>query len=231
MDSFEIFQQAAELINPKEIERHVSYIFWSLIVLNLIAFALVRSRNPTYFKTIFTTAIFNRQLIQNTQEHIKLFDLGGVLLTLAYFNCFAILASDLISFNSDWITIVVLGIICAAILIKFIIIKIISYLAKTTDGTHEHILNHLVFFQLAAIVITPALIFTHFLPTEISEIVHLCLMGIILLLVFIREIQSFVRAIRIRVSFLYIILYLCTLELLPLILIIKLFVSSDQVPN
>lgn len=228
MDPIEIVQNAGEIGTQVEIQREFPFIFWILILFNLLAIAITRTRNPEHFRFLFVTAIFNRQLQQNAQEHLRLGEIGPILLNIAYINCLSIIAVDLISSSSQWFTLLILAILCGVALLKLGIIRMIGFVTKSGRGTNEHTLNHFVFFQIGAIVLTPILIFTRFLSAGTGEAIGFLLLGTISLLIFMRELQSFVRASRAGVSSLYIILYLCTLELLPLILIIKVFVSNYE---
>ena len=228
MDPIDIVQNAGEIGTQIEVQREFSIVFWILILFNLLAIAITRTRNAEHFRFLFITAIFNRQLQQNTQEHLRLNEIGPILLNIAYINCLSIIAFDLISSPNQWFTLLFVTILSVAALIKLGTINFIGFVAKSNRGTYEHTLNHFIFFQLGAIILTPILIFTHFLSDQMGEVVGFILLGIIALLIFIRELQSFVRAFRSGVSTLYIILYLCTLELLPLVLIIKVFVSNYQ---
>ena len=225
MEEFNWFNTTQEIGDTEVIDHNFGLVFWSLIVVNLICIAIVRTSSPTYLRTLFVTGIFNRQLLQNTQEDLRLFGPSAFLLNLVYLNCLAIVASFFIPGGISSYTFLLIGIASATVILKFGVMKLVMYLSKTREGVFEHHLNHLVYFQIAGIILTPLLIFTYYLPEDYSGLIALSLAILVAFFIFIREIQSLARAIRSRIAVLYIILYLCTLEILPLVLIIRLFVN------
>ena len=203
---------------PLEIDYEV--VFWIFIGLNLVFFAIAKSTNQNYFKSLFTTAIINRQLNQNLQEDLKLTSTASILLTLTYFTSLSLIISHLAFGEYSIGALLLFAILTGLILLKWAIVMSIAYLTQTKNGILEHVYNHFIFFQIGGIVLTFILFATHFLPATWQEYISIGLAVIIGLLVLLREIQSLLRALKARVPVLYIILYLCTLELLPLTVII-----------
>lgn len=201
------------------------WIFWTLIGFNFIAIAFVRTVNTTYLSALFRTSIYNRQLYQNTQEDLRLNSVGSIVLTLAYFNCVALIGSNFLINAKNYFPFIALVGICLIILFKYLAIKILGVLTETKDGLTEHWMNHLVYFQISGLFLTPILFFTHFLPQTFQPQIMLGLAALVLVMIVVREVQSFIRAIRLRLSLVYIILYLCTLELIPLVVTIKALVK------
>ncbi len=201
-----------------------NWVFWILMGFNLCCFAVVRSVNPRYFRSLFTTAIFNRQLLQNAQEELRLFGGSSILLNIAYFNCVAVVVSRIALNDINGYTFVLMLILLAFAAVKLLLMQFLAFAVKSNEGIYEHTLNHLVYFQTAAIILTPVFIFTYFVPAQITDSVNLFSSVILLIIIFLREVQTLGRILRRRIGILYIILYLCTLELLPFVLLIKVFV-------
>ena len=189
--------------------------FWVFMIFNLVCFALVKSVQNGYFKSLFRTAIINRQLLQNVQEDLKLTKYYSYLLAFTYFTSFACILIHFISNSYSEFAIPILGGLLSITVLKWLVIWMISFVSKTNSGTTEHILNHAIFFQIGGLILTPILILTHFAPTIYQMAISIGLVAIIVLLILIREIQSLLRALKARIPALYIILYLCTLEMLP----------------
>ena len=201
--------------------------FWLFMLLNLICFAIVKSAQNGYFQSLFRTAVINRQLLQNTQEDLKLTKYYSYLLTFTYFSSFSCILSHLITEDSySEYAIPIFGVLVGIILLKWLVIWMISFVSKTSSGTTEHILNHAIFFQLGGLILTPILIITHFIAEPYQWAISLGLVVIIGLLILIREIQSLLRALKARIPALYIILYLCTLEMLPVGLVIAVIANN-----
>lgn len=208
------------LSNQIPIEINYELVFWIFIGLNLIFFAIAKTSNQNYFKILFTTAIINRQLGQNVQEDLKLNSTASILLTVSYFTSLALLISDLVFGEHSIAALFIFGILVSLILLKWAVIMSISFVTQTKSGILEHIYNHAIFFQIGGVLLTFVLFASHFFPEAWQVYISIGLVIIIGLLLLLREIQSLLRALKARVPVLYIILYLCTLELLPLVVLI-----------
>lgn len=201
--------------------------FWILMGANIILIALAKNLNQNYFRALFRTAIFNRHLLQNVQEELKLQSASSILLTLTYFTNLAVLFSFALSSDYGKFMLILLGVLVGAALIKWAAMWSAMFVVEQRSGIIEHGMNHLIFYQVGGLILTPILIVSHFFPSEIYElIVFGCLIFTGVLLLY-RDVQSIGRAIKVRISPLYIILYLCTLEIMPFVLIIYAFVNNN----
>jgi hypothetical protein len=198
------------------------------MLLNLVFFAIVKSAQPGYFKSLFRTAIINRQLLQNVQEELKITKYYSLLLAFTYFSSFGCIISQLTAESYSTFALPIVGILCAAIILKWLVIWMISFVSKTSSGTTEHLYNHAIFFQLGGIILSPILILTHFVSEDLQFLISIALASIIGLLILLREAQSLLRALKARIPALYIILYLCTLELLPAVLLTCVIVNNSK---
>jgi hypothetical protein len=225
VDFFDFFQATNELGEGKALPPSFNWVFWTLIGFNIFALAYVRTVHGYYIRVLFRTGLYNRQLYYNTQEDLRLGGGGSVLLTISYFNCVALVVCALLPGSPVWLPFVALGIIAGVILLKYGLMKMTSYITQTREGINEHWMNHLIFFQVCGILLTPVLCFTHFSAQTVQNDIMLGLAGLIGLMIFFREIQTFLRVTRLRIPMYYIILYLCTLEIIPLVVIIKALVN------
>jgi hypothetical protein len=226
LDQVEIISSVSELGNESFISRHLDLVFWILMSINLLAIAIAKTTNQSYIKVLFSTAILNRQLLQKTQEELKLGSTSSILLTLTYFNAIAVLATY-IAFDGHGVVALILGgIFILGVLIKWLFMWFVSFLSENRGGIAEHGMNHLIYYQVGGIILTPILIISHFFPANLYGIIVVSSIVIVGILILLREIQSLGRAFKARISVLYIILYLCTLEILPLVLLIYAFVND-----
>ena len=104
------------------------------------------------------------------------------------------------------------------------IIRLLGFIFESRDGLSEHWMNHLIYFQLVAVILTPVLALTHFLAQSVQGALFYGFAFFLVTAILVREAQSIIRALRQRVSIVYIILYLCALELIPLIVLIRVLV-------
>ncbi|MBK6525065.1 MAG: DUF4271 domain-containing protein [Crocinitomicaceae bacterium] len=224
MEFIEYIQSTSQLGPEHSLNNGFDWIFWSLMLFNVIALAYVRTALPGYITILIRTGVYNRQLYQNVQEGLRLNSVGSVFLTLGYLNCFAVLVQTFIPDSPGsmiWILLATGGIV---LLVKFSLIRFLGFLTEVREGLTEHWINHLIYFQIITLVLTPLLCLTHFAPQTVQPVIGITIASFMLIMILLREVQSFVRALRQRVPVVYIILYLCTLELIPLIVLIKVLV-------
>lgn len=224
MEFIEYIQSTSQLGPENGLNRQFEWLFWSLMLFNVIALAYVRTAMPGYITVLIRTGVYNRQLYQNVQEGLRLSGAGSVLLTVGYLNCFAVLLSTFIPNSADKTIWILFGAGAAVLIIKFALIRFLGFLTEVREGLTEHWINHLIYFQIIMLVLTPLLCLTHFAPQTVQPVIGITIASFMAIMILLREVQSFIRAIRQRVPIVYIILYLCTLELIPLIVLIKVLV-------
>lgn len=231
MEPQDFIHEISTLGDPIQVTNNFNVFFWTLMAFNLIVFAFIRTLNPGYLRMLFKTAFSNRQLINNIREDLNLNGLISILLNLTYFTSTGFIAWRTLHSNIDSHILVLVGALFIGAVIKLIIIQLLIFFTNTKIGFQEHHINHLLFFQIGGIVLTPILIFTQYLPTGYHEFTLIALLILVGLIIVIREFQSLTRAIQHKISFFYIILYLCTLELLPLMVGMRVFLLNNGVLN
>ncbi|MEI7500541.1 MAG: DUF4271 domain-containing protein [Bacteroidota bacterium] len=105
--------------------------------------------------------------------------------------------------------------------VKVALIRLLGTIFKTRETTNSYLLNMLVFALFSGPVLLVGLILHLYLKSVL--ILYLCLIILTLILIF-----KFVRGLLIGISltkfsYLFLFVYLCSLEILPLLVIIKLF--------
>lgn len=190
-------------------------------------FAFVRTVNPGYLRVLFSTAINNRQLVNNIREDLNLMRLSAILLNLTYFNALAIILWKAMDSKANVFILILAALLLFLALLKLIVIRVIAFLLNSKSALQEHILNHLIYFQIAGIILTPILLFTHYVPERYVNLTLTILLSLTGLFLVLREFQSLIRALQYKISIFYIILYLCTLELLPLAVGIRVFILKQ----
>jgi hypothetical protein len=227
----DFINEVSQLGDPIELTNRFNLIFWSLMAFNLIVFALVRTFNPGYLRILFRTAFNNRQLINNIREDLNLRGITSILLNLTYFTCAGIIAWKTTHSDLHNVILILVGALFIGAFIKLVVIQLLMFFTTAKIGLQEHFINHLLFFQIGGIVLTPILIFTQYVTASYCEITLISILVVMLLIIIIRELQSLTRAIQHKISYFYIILYLCTLEILPLVVGIRVFILNNGVLN
>jgi hypothetical protein len=211
------------LINPE----------WTSILI-ISCFLLFAVSHFGYFKRmqqIFKAFFTNRFFIQFSRDGGLYAERVSMFLFSSY-----ILAFSLFIFNSYkfYFSIPVFPLLNFLIYLKILIAIIIFYLLKiglfrfsgyifkAFNETSDYILNLYLFGQITGICLLPLIIITTYF--ENNKIILYVGISVILLLSIYCLFKGFVIALsKSKVSVYYIFLYLCTLEILPLVLLAKIF--------
>jgi hypothetical protein len=113
------------------------------------------------------------------------------------------------------------GILCMYV-VKIISVRILGFIFEMREAAQEYIYNVVLFNKTVGLILFPVtlcLAYARQLPPDWMVGIGLVFWGLILVYRFVR--LSWIGLSVRGVSFLYIILYLCTLEILPFIVIIK----------
>ena len=223
MDPIEFIHTNSHQQEAIKLTGGLDWLFWSLILLNLVFIAVSKSLVPGYLSSLLNVGLFNRTLHQYLDDNLRLTGPGSILLVLVYFNNLAIICTLFVYKDFNFNVLIILGAAILLVLLKFFVMWAIMFITKVKGGIREHFYNHLVYFQIAGIIMTPVLVFSWYLPDDYQSMIIKLLLGFVLIMILYREIQSLLRGIRANVAGLYIILYLCTLELMPFVLAIKAF--------
>ena len=108
-------------------------------------------------------------------------------------------------------------------LVKILLIRFLGKIFKTYQATYEYILNIFILIFISGIFLLPLLVLTVYLKSVF--LLYICLIFFILLFLF-RFIRGFIIGISVsKFSYMLLIVYLCSLEILPVIILAKLILS------
>jgi len=106
------------------------------------------------------------------------------------------------------------------------LVSILGIVFKTKETTYNYLLNLMIFAIITGPVILFFLVFIVYLKTP--AILYLCLAIIILLFIF-RFIRGFLIGMALtRFSYLLLFVYLCSLEILPLLVLLKFILNHAE---
>jgi len=117
---------------------------------------------------------------------------------------------------------IIFAIVVSISFTKLLTIYLIDILFKRKN--HFHLKLHFQFYQLLGAILLPLYVLTYFFEPKHLIISYFFIFILAILLLITREILSLFTALNNRISLLYLILYLCTLELLPIALVAKFFI-------
>lgn len=195
-------------------ENSFDYFTWTIILISCLLIIISKFSNSNIINQLV------KNIFTSKQDYKKSKGLHNILLNINFVLILSLFTNRLFEMNnlkSDWLSFLYWNAgIFMVIGLKMIIIYIIDIIFKRQD--HFHIFHHLNFYKLSGIILLPLYVFTFFVPETYKSLAFIFCISIILIFLVLREIKSFFNALSHRISLLYIILYLCTLEILPLML-------------
>jgi hypothetical protein len=222
MLDIEIIQTESKVIEAVVLSSDFNPYFWAMMAFNLCVFALVKTVNSGYISAITTAAIYNRNLLSYVRDQIDLKRPSAILFTLTYFNALAVLIYQVAQPPKPSYLLLIALILLVGFVLKFFASTAIMGISQIREGIIEHIYNHFIFYQITSLILTVLLIFSHYAPESYRHTVNLTLIILFAILLLVREVHSLSRGIQANISIFYIILYLCTLEIIPLCILFRL---------
>jgi hypothetical protein len=120
---------------------------------------------------------------------------------------------------------IILGVVVGIIIARLISLYITGFLFGTVQAINEHIHISFLVNKNLGLIMLPVVFIILYSSTKISEIaIYLCL-GMLVIATIYKIFRGFQIIIRNGVLIFYAFLYLCTLELLPLVIGSKLIIS------
>jgi len=186
---------------------------WQIIILliNIIILGLAKAMNKNRFnhmiKSLFSMSTSNEIL----REEKVLFHPSTLIFTFVYiisFNYFLLVVSS--------ITIIYLS--------KFITNSILTFVFEKTELTFQYIYTISIYNSLLGILIIPIISLIYFTTIKLSIVLFLFIIPLICITLILRILRLSNIAVQNNVSFLYIFLYICTLEIFPLVVLFNVLI-------
>lgn len=228
----EVQTQSVQNTDQKPDLRYTPSWFLGVFILIFFLFAWIRLRFKKQFEK-FLAAIFSFQTAANVYRNKSLlsqrvsfqmnllFVLTGGLFLTQLFHYYTI------NIHSDELTNVVFAFLMPLtfIVYKFIMAKLVGFFSYKTKLFDEFYFNTSVYLKMLGLIALPLVVLIPYLnavPQEILFTLSFILFGIVFILWFFRTFQIFIRK---GVSIFFLILYLCALEILPVLIAVK-FISE-----
>ncbi|MFZ4463416.1 MAG: DUF4271 domain-containing protein [Bacteroidales bacterium] len=200
------------------------YVFVGLIIMVVMMKRLAARRYNQLLSCLWGNTPLNLMLREwNPSKSMQTF-----LVSIIYFTGFSLFALNAIGITSSysgnglsdfWMFLSIFGGLVVLLSAKFILIRFLSYLFKTPDESLRYMTNHYGFFASTGLAILPILLVLLYNPSEYFVFFGA---GIIFIILIVRIVRSFVTGlIQPPFSIFYLFLYLCALEIIPLVLLAK----------
>lgn len=204
---------------------------WPSIILTtaLLLLAFTKSFGTNRLRQIYKSLFSYYSANEVVREEKVFFHRVNFSLFLVYLFTISLLLYFVASYinpnnNSPLLYPAILGIVTVAYLIKFLFNSVLGYLFDCSQHVPSYTYNVLLYNYLLGIVLIPSLALIYFSDFQNFAILNYVILPIISIVLLIRFIRFFAIGISNNISYLYIILYICTLEILPLVVLGKFFI-------
>lgn len=190
----------------------------------LVVLAWVRVNYPNRYKKLYDNITNARMLRQVMREEIVFSHRASLALLLVFLMegaLFIYLLDKTSSYNpieyEGWVLyLYYLFLLTCIYTIKTLTIRLVMILADGSFGLEEYNYNVFLFLKATALIGLPILICMIYFPADYAHVFFYSLAVVAVLLFVVRLGRGVINALRLNISLFYIILYLCTLEILPL---------------
>ena len=204
-----------------------------VLLASLAVLAWVRVNYPNRFRKLYNNLTNTRMLRQVMREEIVFSHRASLALLLVFLleGALFIYLIDKISiyhpmpYEGWMLYLYYLFLLICIYTIKTLSIRLVMILTDGNFGLEEYNYNVFLFLKATALVGLPILVCMIYLPREHAEIFLYSFITIAALFFIIRIGRGIINAFRLHISLFYIILYLCTLEILPLYVFFKVLTS------
>jgi MFS family permease len=211
--------------------RHTELFYWQTTVLTISfsLFVIVRVLNPKKTQQVFASLISIQIAKELFREDYKLNKRVTFILSIVFILIFAFLLQIINTYfglilleTSDFVQyLFFIGLIIAMYLVKFSFSSILAHISNNDDIEKEYRFTTIVFNQVFALIILPIVILLQYSQVPTGILIYTSI-GLVLTFYFFRLYRGFIiSALEQNLGFMYIFLYFCALEILPLLILIK----------
>lgn len=219
------------LFSPTELKTKVYAWQTILLLFGLFLVAFVKAFSNNRFKESYK-AIINYSVAQEiTREEKVFFHRVNLFLSLNYIVCvslFILFLNNIINVNTKATTInlylTILLFIIVVYTVKFAFSKVLFFVFNDINLSNEYIFNVTLYNNLLGIFFIPILGLCYFSGFNVDFILKYIALPLISISLILRLVRQVVIGKSKGVSYFYIFLYICTLEILPLVVLYRFFI-------
>lgn len=223
-------KQENKFKEPTPHARHVYFWQTALLLFALFLIAFVKAFSNNRFKQT-AKALLNYSVSQEiTREEKVFFHRANLMLVANYVIVVSLFIyylleqlSPSVLKNTSIILLLMLGVI-VLYCIKYLFSKVLFFVFNNTGLSVEYIFNISLFNNLLGILLLPSLFFIYFSDFQDDVIISYIAIPSIFISFIMRVVRLFVLGNNKGISYLYIFLYICTLEILPLVVLYRFFI-------
>jgi len=222
--------QKRESVFFRRFQVNTDWIFWTYIIIALL-FLWIQVFYRKYFTSLFNSSVsyhmsfklFNEKNILARRVSVVLNFIYAVSLSLVIYKLFQYLGIKSKTFDRFSMFLIILNLIILYSISKTILQKMIGYIFYRLDQINEYLHNVYVYNKILGIFLLPLSFAAFYTPVKITEILLIAAILFYLFSLLFKIIRGFQIIIKNDVFIFYSILYLCTLEILPIFIGYRIF--------
>lgn len=121
---------------------------------------------------------------------------------------------------------IILSAVFVLYMLKYILSKILLFIFNNTSASTEYTFNISLYNNLLGVLLIPILCISYFTIFPFYELVFYIVIPVAILVFVLRLIRLFTIGKSIGLLYVYIFLYICTLEILPLVVLFRIFIHK-----
>ena len=214
----------------KRFQTNTDWIFWTYVIIALL-FLWIQVFYRKYFTSLFNSSIsyhmssklFDEKNILARRMSMVLNFIYTVSLSLVIYKILQYLGIQSKTFDGFSLFLIILNLTILYSISKAILQKLTGFIFYKLDQINEYLHNVYVYNKILGIVLLPVSFAAYYTPVKLTEILLITAIMFYIFSLLFKIIRGFQIIIKNDVFIFYSILYLCTLEILPIIIGIKIF--------
>ena len=228
----ETTQQVVHLFEPNF--KTTPYESWQTIILVLAAalIGLAKAFSVSRFKQT-VKSVFNYRVAREVCSEEKVFfHRVNIILTINYLMITSLLIYQFrtaLNFNLEGVSsfvyyLLILSTLLGIYIVKMLFPQLVTFIFNVQNICSDYLFNITLFNNLLGIILIPVIALMYFTTLDYSILLIYLVIPILVFIFIIRLIRLFIIGKSKSISYFYIFLYICTLEILPLVVMIKFFI-------
>ncbi len=213
----------------------IIYSWQSLLLLLAILFlGLTKAFANNRFKQSLR-ALLNYGVAQEINREEKVFfHRGNILSTIVYFITFSlfiyhikqVVNTTVLDEDNFLFFILIFSSVIFIYIIKFLFSKILFFVFNEFNIANEYIFNISLYNNLLGVLLIPVLCVAYFTSYTFNDVLYYLFFPILSIVFLMRLVRLFVIGNSKGISYFYIFLYICSLEILPLVVLYRIFIHK-----
>jgi Domain of unknown function (DUF4271) len=189
----------------------------------------INDRLGAYVATRYLKQLIRKELVLYHPYSLITLILFGMATSLVFIKAAHLYSPEILGTRSDyWWFFMLTGGVLVWIIARAFILKAVQFIIGSDFGQTENRYRTIIFNQVAGYVLIPVVAMAYFIRSPLDEWLILACLAILGLNYLYRIGQSLITAFSYSANLLYLFLYLCTLEIVPLLIIVSVINTGDN---